>query len=45
MAKKLKMNACMMKAREAGYSEIEAAIISNSYTVIRGSVNVACSFA
>lgn len=45
MAKKLKMNACMMKAREAGYSEIEAAIISNSYTVIRGSINVACSFA
>lgn len=45
MAKKLKLNACMMKAREAGYSEIEAAILAKSYTVIRGSVNVACSFA
>lgn len=45
MAKRLKMNACMMKAREAGYSEIEAAIISKSYTVIRGSINVCCAFA
>ena len=45
MAKKLKMNACMMKARAAGYSEIEAAIIAKSYTVIKGSVNVCCAFA
>lgn len=45
LAKKLKMNACMMKARSAGYSEIEAAIIAKSYTVIRGSVNVCCAFA
>lgn len=45
MARKLKMNACMMKSREAGYSEIEASIIANSYTIIRGSVNVACAFA
>ena len=45
MAKRLKMNACMMKAREAGYSEIEASIISKSYTVIKGSVNVCCAFA
>jgi hypothetical protein len=27
------------------YSEIEAAIIAKSYTVIRSSVNVACAFA
>jgi len=34
-----------MKARAAGYSEIEAAILAKSYTVIRESVNVACAFA
>lgn len=45
MARKLKLNACMMKARGAGYSEIEAAILANSYNCIRGSINVACSFA
>ena len=45
MAKRLRLNACMMKAREAGYSQIEAAILAKSYTVIRGSVNVACAFA
>lgn len=45
LAKKLRLNACMMKARSAGYSEIEAAIISKSYTVIKGSVNVCCAFA
>lgn len=45
LAKRLKMNACMMKAREAGYSEIEASIIAKSYTVIKGSVNVCCAFA
>jgi hypothetical protein len=45
MAKILKLNACMMKARGAGYSEIEASILVNSYNCIRGSVNVACAFA
>lgn len=45
MAKKLKLNACMMKAREAGYSQIEAAILAKSYTVIKKSVNVACAYA
>ena len=45
LAKKLRLNACMMKARGVGYSEIEAAIISKSYTVIKGSVNVCCAFA
>lgn len=45
LARKLRMNACMMKARGAGYSEIEAAIITKSYTVIRGSVNVCSAFA
>lgn len=45
LAKKLRMNACMMKARAAGYSEIEASIISKSYTVIRGSINVCCAYA
>lgn len=45
MAKKLRLNACMMKAREAGYSQIEAAIIAKNYTVNRGSINVCCAFA
>lgn len=45
MARKLKLNACMMKARGAGYSEIEAAILANSYNCIKGSINVACAFA
>ncbi len=45
LARKLRMNACMMKARGAGYSEIEASIISNSYNVIKGSINVCAAFA
>ena len=45
MAKRLRLNACMMKAREAGYSQIEAAILAKSYTVIKNSVNVACAYA
>lgn len=45
MAKKLRLNACMMKAREAGYSQIEAAIIAKNYTVSRNSTNVCCAFA
>ncbi len=45
LARKLRLNACMMKARGAGYSEIEAAILANSYNSIRGSINVACAFA
>ena len=45
LARKLRMNACMMKAIGAGYSEIEASIISNSYNVIKGSINVCTAFA
>ena len=45
LARKLRMNACMTKARGAGYSEIEASIISNSYNVIKGSINVCTAFA
>ena len=45
LARKLRRNACMMKARGAGYSEIEASIISNSYNVIKGSINVCTAFA
>lgn len=45
LARKLRMNACMMKSRGAGYSEIEASIISNSYNVIKGSINVCTAFA
>ena len=40
-----KMNALMMKARETGYSEIEASILAKSYTVIKGSVNVCAAYA
>lgn len=45
LAKKLRMNACMMKARGLGYSEIEASILAKSYTIIKGSVNVCCAYA
>lgn len=45
LARKKRLNACMMKARGAGYSEIEASILANSYNCIKGSINVACAFA
>lgn len=45
LAKVLRVNALMLKARSAGYSEIEASIIANSYNCIKGSINVACAFA
>lgn len=45
LARIKKMNALMMKARETGYSEIEASILAKSYTVIKGSVNVCAAYA
>lgn len=45
LARILKMNALMMKARETGYSEIEAAILAKQYTVIKGSINVCAAYA
>ena len=45
LARILKMNALMMKARETGYSEIEASILAKSYTVIKGSINVCSAYA
>lgn len=45
LARIKKMNALMMKARETGYSEIEASILAKSYTVIKGSINVCAAYA
>lgn len=40
LAKRLRMNAVLMKARGIGYSEINAAILANAYNSFRNSVNV-----
>lgn len=40
MAKRLRLNAFLMKSREVGFSEIDAAIIVNSYNCIKNSVNL-----
>lgn len=40
LAKRLRLNAFLMKSREVGYSEIDAAIIVNSYNCIRNSINL-----
>lgn len=40
MARRLRLNACLMKSREIGFSEIDAAIIANSYNCIKGSINL-----
>ena len=45
LARILRLNACMMKARETGYSEIEASILAKSYSIIRKSINVCVAFA
>ena len=40
LARRLKKNAVLMKARAVGYSEIDSAIIVNSYNSIRNSINL-----
>ena len=40
LARKLRLNACLMKSREIGFSEIDAAIIANSYNSVKGSINL-----
>lgn len=40
MARRLRLNACLMKSREVGFSEIDAAIIANSYNCIKNSINL-----
>lgn len=40
LARELRLNAVLMKARGIGYSEINASIIANSYNSKRNSVNV-----
>lgn len=45
LARIKRMNACMMKARETGFSEIEASILAKQYTVIKGSINVCAAYA
>ena len=40
LCKKLRMNACLMKSREVGYSEIDSAIAVNNYNCRRNTVNL-----
>ena len=44
MCRKLRMNACIMKSREIGYSEILSAIAANSYNATRNTVNLITAF-
>lgn len=44
MCRTLKLNACIMKSREIGYSEILSAIAANSYNSIRNTVNLITAF-
>lgn len=40
MAKKLRLNAVLMKSREVGYSEIDASLAANSYNCRRNTINL-----
>lgn len=40
----LRLNACVMKAREIGYSEILSAIATNSYNSIRNTINIITAY-
>lgn len=40
----LRVNACIMKSREVGYSEILSAIVTNSYNTVRNSVNIVAAY-
>lgn len=44
LCKRLRLNACIMKSREVGYSETISAIIANSYNSIRNTVNLVTAF-
>lgn len=44
MCRRLRLNACIMKSREVGYSESIAAILANSYNSIRNTVNLVTAF-
>lgn len=44
LCRKLRLNACIMKSREVGYSESIAAILANSYNSIRNTVNLVTAF-
>lgn len=40
----LRLNACIMKSREVGYSEILSALVTNSYNTVPNSVNIIATF-
>lgn len=44
MCRALRLNACIMKSREVGWSEMLSAITANSYNSIRNSVNLITAF-
>lgn len=44
LCRTLKLNACVMKSREVGWSEILASITANSYNSIRNTVNLVAAY-
>ncbi len=44
LCRKLRLNACIMKSREVGYSEILSAINANSYNSIPNTINIISAF-
>lgn len=44
LCRMLRLNACIMKSREVGYSEILSAIVANSYNSVPNSVNIITAF-
>lgn len=44
LCRRLRLNACIMKSREIGYSECISAILANSYNSIRNTVNLLTAF-
>lgn len=44
MCRRLRLNACIMKSREVGYSEILSAITANSYNSTKNTINIVTAF-
>lgn len=44
ICRRLRLNACIMKSREIGYSECISAVLANSYNSIRNTVNLLTAF-
>ena len=44
LCRKLRLNACIMKSREVGYSELLSAVVANSYNSTKNSINLVTAF-